>query len=395
MRTALVIAWKDLRQRLRDRSALILAFVAPFGIAVIISFAFGGGFADSFSATYAVVDGDKSDLSKAFVNDVLKAPDFREQIAVVTPKSADAAREIVAGDGAAAAFVIPKGFQADVTRNRRANIRVLRNPNAQIGSEVAVALANGYVDQINAARLSIFTTIRARGGPPDPAAIAALAREATADRIPIQLVDGEIGVRKVTGANYFGPAMAIFFLFFTTGFAARSLLAEREQGTLPRILASPARRSSIVGGKAIAGFVLGITSMAVMFLSLGLLFDVSWGDPFAIVALSAASVLAVLGVTAVVQLLARTQEQADAYSSAVAAALAMVGGNFFPLSQLPDSIQKISLITPNGWALRGFSDVAYDGATIADLGPHLGVMCAFAAVTGTIALIRSRKLAIR
>ena len=34
-------------------------------------------------------------------------------------------------------------------------------------------------------------------------------------------------------------------------------------------------------------------------------------------------------------------------------------------------MQKVSLLTPNGWALRGYTDIAYDGATLGDLGPNL------------------------
>jgi ABC-2 type transport system permease protein len=188
--------------------------------------------------------------------------------------------------------------------------------------------------------------------------------------------------------------MAIFFLFFTTGFASRSLLAEREQGTLPRILASPVRKASVLAGKAISGFLLGVVSVGVMFVTLGLLFDVSWGDPLSLVVLTVLTVLAVMGLTALVQLFARTNEQADAISSGVAAALAIVGGNFFPLFMLPEAVQRISLATPNGWALRGFVDVAYDGATLSDLGPHIAVIGAFAIVTGGLALLKARRLSL-
>ena len=42
MRVALLVAAKDLRQRLRDRSALLVAVVAPLGLAVIFSQLLGG-----------------------------------------------------------------------------------------------------------------------------------------------------------------------------------------------------------------------------------------------------------------------------------------------------------------------------------------------------------------
>ena len=61
LRTALLVAGKDLRQRLRDRSALVIAFVAPFVLASIIGLAFGGDYA--FKATYAVADADKGPVA--------------------------------------------------------------------------------------------------------------------------------------------------------------------------------------------------------------------------------------------------------------------------------------------------------------------------------------------
>jgi ABC-2 type transport system permease protein len=79
----------------------------------------------------------------------------------------------------------------------------------------------------------------------------------------------------------------------------------------------------------------------------------------------------------------------------VAVSLSLVGGSFFPLFQMPAAIQRVSLITPNGWAIRGFTDIGYDGAKLGDLGPHLGVILAFAVVTGAIAVRRARRISAR
>ena len=55
MRTALLIARKDLRQRIRDRSAFLLGLVAPFGLAAIFSFVFNPISYADFHAEYVVV----------------------------------------------------------------------------------------------------------------------------------------------------------------------------------------------------------------------------------------------------------------------------------------------------------------------------------------------------
>ncbi len=395
MRAIFVIARKDMKQRLRDRSAIVAAFVAPLGIALIVSSAFGGGFVDSFEATYAVVDEDRSEITRAFYEQVLGAPEFSDQIFVRTAKLAAGARKLVADDAVSAAFVIPRGFAAAVAANRKATITVLRNPNAQIGSDVAEALAEAYTTQINAGRLSVATTlgIAQREGAPLPLDIPALARAAATERIPVQLVDGEIGVRKVSGVNYFGPAMAVFSLFFTTSFVARSLIAERQDGTLPRILAAPIPRPTVVLGKAASAFVLGIVSFIVMFLAFGLLLDISWGDPLALVVLTVTTVLAVMGLMTLAQTFSRTIEGSDAVVQVLTLLLALFGGSFFPVFQMPELMQRLSYLTPNGWALRGYTDIAYDGATLGDLGPHLFAIAAFAIVTGGLGMWRSQRIA--
>ncbi len=409
MRSILVIAWKDLKQRLRDRSAIIAAFVAPLGIAFIVSAAFGSGFVGSFEATYVVVDQDQSTLSKAFTEQVLRAPQLREQVSVVPMIDPESAREIIRRDGAveipsdeskageltgvSAAFVIPSGFEANVASNRKATITVLRDPESEVGSDVAEALADAYTTQINAGRLAVATTLSVEGQPIDTARIFELASAASTERIPIQLVDGEIGVREVSGVNYFGPAMAVFSLFFTTSFVARSLIAERLQGTLPRILAAPVPRSSVVLGKAASAFVLGLVSFVVMFIAFSLLLDVSWGDPLALVVLTVATVLAVMGLMTLAQTGARTVEGADAVAQVMTVTLALLGGSFFPIFQMPAVMRTLSYLTPNGWALRGYTDIAYDGATLADLGPHLAAITAFAVVTGGLGMWRARRIA--
>jgi linearmycin/streptolysin S transport system permease protein len=393
VRVALVVAGKELRQRLRDRTAILLGFVAPSILAAIVTGAFGSGFGPASSNihfTAAVADADRSQLSQAFTEQVLRSPQLRKLLTVRKVSGPQAAKDIVRR-GMPAAFVIPKGFQADVASGRRAAIRVLRNASTPIIGDIAEAIGTAYTEQVNASRLSIFTAIRAG---PNPSALAELTQDAARARMPVRLVDQGVATRKVSGANYFGPGMAIFFLFFIVGTGARSLLAEREQGTMPRILAAPGPRSSILIGKGLAVFAIAIASMITMYVVMGVVFGVRWGDPLAVGAITLFIVLALMSVTTLVQTLAKTEIQAASYGSMVGTIFALVGGNFFPLFQMPAFIQRLSALTPNGWALRGFTDIAYDGAKLGDLVPHLAAMAAFVVVCGSVGLMRARKIAL-
>src|SRR5688500_15065443 len=150
VRAALVVAGKDLRQRLRDRSALVIAFVAPFLLASIIGLAFGGD--SAFRATYAVADADRGPLAAGFVDGVLAGPGLRE---LVTVRRVDAAqaRALVDRGEADAAFLLPAGFSASVRQGGSATITVVGSGDNPIAGQVALALADAYAAELTATQL--------------------------------------------------------------------------------------------------------------------------------------------------------------------------------------------------------------------------------------------------
>jgi ABC-2 type transport system permease protein len=407
LRATLLIAAKDLRQRVRDRSGLVIAFVAPFLLAAIIGLAFGGDDGFRFTATYAVADDDRGPLATRFVDGVLADPGLAEAVTLRRVDAAEA-RELVDRGDADAALLIPAGFSASVRRGGSATITVLEAGASPVAGQVARSLAEAYAAQLAATGLSVRTALDAAGrSPPDrpghppgvprtPPATKAeanrLGRQAAGGQLPVRLADGGVGTREIKPANYFGPSMAIFFLFFTVSFGARSILSERRQGTLRRLLASAAPPGAVIAGKALAAFVLGTSSVLVMWLATSLGFGADWGDPVAVVALTVSSVLAAIGITAMVITLARTDEQADGYSSLVVFTLALLGGNFIYLAQLPDLLQRLSLLTPNGWALRGFVDLVADGGGLGSVAAPVAVTAAFGLATGAVALVRARRM---
>src|SRR5438270_162170 len=73
--------------------------------------------------------------------------------------------------------------------------------------------------------------------------VATLAQQAGASAAASagNLQDSSSGGRTLRPAAYFGPGMALFFLFFTVGLGSRSLLSEGDRGTLARLRAAPIR----------------------------------------------------------------------------------------------------------------------------------------------------------
>ncbi|HEY6609386.1 MAG TPA: ABC transporter permease [Candidatus Limnocylindria bacterium] len=391
MRAAFVIAGKDLRERIRDRSALILAIVAPLGLATIFSLLLPSGDV-AFRTELAVVDLDESSTSAAFLSGPLAAIEEAGIAGVVVLDDEAAAREAIEADEVEAAAIIPAGFADAVQAGEPAEVTVIGDTSAGLASEILRSLAEGYVAELEAIRLSVATVSSQLPAPPSEAEIQALVAGAIDTPSPIALVDVTSELRRMAASTFFPASMAIFFLFFTAQFGILSLLAERRQGTLPRLVAAPIPPWAIVAGKAIGSFILGVVSMTVIVVASTLLLGAEWGNPIGVALLIVAAVLSAMGITALITTLARTEEQAGGWNAIVAVTLGILGGAFFDLSQAPEALSRLSFLTPHAWFLQGLDELAAPSATLGDLALPIAVLLTIAVITGGIGLARARTL---
>lgn len=385
MRAALTIARKDLRQRLRDRSAIVVGLVAPIGIAAVMSLAFHG--MDTFHFTLGVVDADHGPLAAALV-ETLHAPGLTRVVTTTSLTSRAEAVAEVRAKKVAAALVIPAGFSAAAaSRAPKALATVTSVDNALAGSTVE-SIASAFTAQLNADRLSVAAALAAGAPAQDAPKLASLAARL---RIPLGTVDRPLGARELKPISYYAPAMAIFFLLFMVSFSARSFFVDRAQGMIERIRAAPVRPAEILLGKALSVFVYGVVSLGVVAVVTTVAFGASWGAPLAAAALCVALTLSVVALTAVVIGLARTQRQAEAISAILVFGLALLGGNFVFLGAAPPLMRTLALATPNGWALRGFTDLATLGGGIdAVVTPLLAVLGFTVALSVAAAVLSPR-----
>jgi ABC-2 type transport system permease protein len=384
MRHAWTIAAKDLRRRFRDRTALLVAFVLPFGLAWIFGLTLGDIETQGFEATYAVVDLDTTGHIPSSFTDVLEGLDF------VTLREAEslAGIERLAGDGDIdGGVVFPEGFSAQVQSGEGATIRVVGAPGSSVGSLVLVSLARSFGSRLDAIGVSVATA--AAPGTTDPALVARAADVKAA--ASVATVDAANQV--ASQSTFFAIGMAVFFLFFAVEFGVRGLLEEREEGTLDRLLVAPIAPASVIGGKALASFLVGLVSTTLLVVASTWILSAEWGEPLGVALLVLGGVLAAVGVTALVATLAKSTAQAGAYVSIVAVVGGLMGGTFFPISQA-GFLGTIRFLSPQGWLMEGFQDLAYGGTTADIVGPIVGVV-SIAVVTGGIAWARASRMVAR
>jgi ABC-2 type transport system permease protein len=391
---AWTIARKDLKQRLRDRSAYITGIVAPLGLALVFGFVLNPLSGFTFDATYAVVDLDGGPISRLFVEGVLPNAEGVKVVEVGTEAEAMALvnNEVNAlggtadTDNADAAIIFPAGFSDDVQSERPVTIQVIGNQGSETEAGIAEALATGYASELTSVRVAVATLENMVGTHGNRFENGL---EVLQSPNPITLDDDTTATKQLDGVTFYAAGMAIFFLFFTVQSGVTGLLEERRTGTLARLLSSPITRSSLLVGKLLSSFLVGLVSMVVLFVATTFAVDADWGPLLGVTLLVLALIIAALGIVSLIAGLASSAEQAVALGSMVGMVLGFLGGTFFDVSQAGGIIASLRFVSPHGWFMQGLADLR-----AGDLGVivmPIVAMVAFGIVTGAVGVARLRR----
>jgi ABC-2 type transport system permease protein len=191
------------------------------------------------------------------------------------------------------------------------------------------------------------------------------------------------------------PYIAFLSFFFVFLLTCVSFLRERSQGTMERLLATPASRLEIV-----VGYILGLSLFAVIQVAVILLFTVwviqihylgSLWLLFLIVAL-----LAVVGVSLGIlcSTFARNEFQVVQFIPLIIIPQALLGGLIWAIEEMPGYLQPFAYAMPLTYANRALRDVMLKGLGLGDIWPNLLILAAFALIiVGLGALTVRREVA--
>jgi ABC-2 type transport system permease protein len=361
MRHALLVCIKDLRQRLRDRTAILTAIVAPLVLTALMGLALGGS-QGGFRMRLCIADLDHSKQSSEFV-DFVQRPALRGLIRIEPVDSLTAAEKMIEEHRAECAVVMSPGFGGAIESGTPPPAEILAARGEQFATQGTSELFRDFIYRA--------------GIPRDRAVPEVIPRSAGGQ---MRIVD------------FFAVSMTVLFLNFGVLSGVRALQAEVDSRTMLRLLASPTPPHAIIAGKFAALMLIGLIQMGTMIAATSLMFGTRWGNPLPTTALMFTSVLMAIGLTAFLMSLANNAEQGTALAAMVIALLSIVGGQFLPPQGLPDVFETLTRLTPNGQAFFGFLDLSAAGAhgTLMTIAQPL----AFTAIVGlsgiTFAGLRAR-----
>ncbi|MFM8367899.1 MAG: ABC transporter permease [Chloroflexota bacterium] len=386
-----LIGIKDVKLAFRDRAALIFMLLAPFLLTLgmgLVTGRFSGSNSSGISdIPVVIVNLDDGEMGQALV-DVFNSEDLAELVEPSLGTSPEAARLQVDEDEVAAAIIIPAGFTKSIIPKQEdldngvmpetVKIEMYANPSRPTSAGIIKSILDEFMSRIEEGSISGQTSIvqllvSGRITPEQAQAAGEdmnqrLQNTSTDEVLAITLnsstADGEEVEFDVLA--YLAPGMALMFLMYTVSYGGRSILAEKSQGTLPRLLVSPTNAMQILGGKVFGIFLTGVAQMLILIGATSMLFQLKWGDALGVIVLVLVAVFGATGWGMIITALARTPGQVGSIGSAMMLIFGILGGSFISLDQMPPLVQAVSRITPNSWALDGFTTLAL-GGTLSNL----------------------------
>ena len=382
----LFIAWIELKRFGADRGALAFAIALPIALFALMYGVFGQDV--SFSATANVVDLDGGPVAVELI-DRISATDGLT-VELLTEAEAD---EALDRSRILTAVFIPAGFSESLEAGEPASVLFKRRGSGGDTGQIVTQIVQGVARDV-AAEYEIRELVRGQldgRGVPEArivATVGALVEQAGA--APAIAVESRaVGVEE-DPLDRLIPGVLTMFLMFAATISASAIIAERNAGTLERLLTTRLSVNQLFLGKFLAS-VGRATVQALILLSLAFaVLRVGDAAVFAqVVAFSLLIAAAVSSLGLVVAGLARTQDQATWGSVFLTMTLTVFGGTFISVGET-GVLAFLSKLTLNKYAIDAIRDMLTGSGGLAGQWPEAAILAGIAVIGFIVARVAFR-----
>jgi ABC-2 type transport system permease protein len=371
----LAVMRKEMRQAFRDRRMVALLLFVPVVQLTVL------GYAVDLEVDHiptVVCDQDLTPSSRDLAASFLASGTFDRRMVTTDPQAASIMLE---RGVAAAALIIPVGFERDLQRNIPAQVQVLvdgSDPNrAQIASNSASQFLLDRAATLSLAVLEQQASAQGR-----------VARPAQARLVPRILFNP-----RLKSAVYMVPGVAaMVLLIVTTIVTAMGLAREREIGTMEQILVTPLKPAVLLIGKCLPFALVGVVLVPAILTVGSLLFDVPVRGSLAVIfAGTVLYLMSTLGTGVFISTISRSQQQAILGGFFFLMPAILLSGFMTPIENMPWWIRPITYLNPVRYFLEIMRNCLLKGAGFAELAPQMAALAGFGVVILTLASLRFRK----
>jgi ABC-2 type transport system permease protein len=364
---SLHIAAQLIRRTMGSRRGLVMNVIIP---AIILSI-MAGLFAslEGGKAVIAISNKDAGVLGSYLASSVQQETLYEIHL---EPKLTEQDLKDMVVDGKAdAAIYIPSDYSAKLLEGSQSEA-ILYRMNVQLWNATLATLL-----ETEANMLSSSASLVRGAGEADLTKLTALLDAQASPKVISDNVSMKLG--KIVS----NPMMIGLMLMFVMMLVSQSIglvLEDREQRTMARMFTAPLRAIDIAFGNFLGSMLVGTMQLVIVLSLLYFVFGYSPGIAFGSMLLVLEFfLLAAVGLASAVAGLVRNSAQLSQINNLIITPTCMISGCFFPISILPDFMQKLANFTPQKWAIQAVDRLG-GGGSISDIGLQLLILLLFAAV---------------
>ncbi|WP_026963056.1 ABC transporter permease [Alicyclobacillus herbarius] len=392
MRILLTITKRFLLDLVRQRSNIIWMVIMP----LIITFLFGVlPNLGSSKVAVAVIDSDHSKVSRAYVQ-ALEHADGVQVKPILPSETTQTLRDMQAS----VIVTLPKGLQSDIIHGETPTIGWLKSPSASGNSSDGLNVADlqQQVTRWTQVGTASVASKRHSGDTSSTALVAAFTKGLTQGQkvhslVQVKtdtLVSGNVHNKTLSSTASTLAGFATMFIIFIVFSSTGDIFREKQTGTWNRLKVSPAGRFQVIGGYALAYFVIGWFQFLLMRFLGAWLFraDIPLGG-WTVLAVCL-YILGISGIALCIAGVAKSGEQHRMIGAFLALATTMMSGAYWPLDIEPVWMQHLAWFVPQTWALQAFKLAAIGASTLTALATPMIVLAGFAVVFFTAGMVQLR-----
>lgn len=371
------IALKDVKIVFRDKMALLILLAMPFILMTIMGMALGGLFSkgpELSKIDVAVVNYDDGKVSEDFIEEILKGDELSKLLNVKEMDKKRAIHLVRIGD-ISSVIIISPDFTSQIMKNKSTEMKVYGDPGQEIRASIVRSITNAYTNKVSSVMVGVRTgweSLTKLGKKTNlteiaryiPFMINEMIEKDVEDLVKIE-EENTSQKESLSSMQYYAAGMSTMFVLFSAMFGADSILKERDDKTLARLLSSPMKKHSVLGGKLLGIFIIGILQFTAYITATKLIFNVNWGRSIiGLVLLPISTVLATTGMTIFIASIAKTRNAIGGISQIFIQSMSALGGSMFPTSLLPPWLRFFSNFTINKWSMDGLLSLMSGGGVI-------------------------------
>ncbi len=358
MNILLALIKNDCKIFLKDWKALILILIMPFLFIGFFSLSLSSylnksNFIDPFEV--ALVDHENSSQTRIITNQLKEVELFKKILYV----REDEAVKLLYNNKIAAIIIIPKDFSESILVGKLNPVVVIGNKSMPLQAFVVKTFIESAANLFSSAQSALRTIsyfcnkLGLNLNVYQESIVDLTMRVLSRNEIYSEVTD--MANYNLSPMEYYTASLTVIFLMFAGMPGMKMQVYEKCTGITKRLLSTTTKLWHIVLSKTIVSFLLSVLQFTVIIILTSFVFKDYWGAPVSsIIILFLCIIFAISAWSILVASISNTPKTADVLGNLGILLMAIIGGNIYSLSTMPDFVRILSNFTISRHAMEGF-----------------------------------------